>query len=98
MLRHGARLRLSYTGRSSRGDGGGIEHEAALENRFFSPGKLMLSSATDILKMAEARRSEGRGVAIATVGEPWGAAPRPVGSHLVNNEHTNFLGTVSGGC
>ena len=58
----------------------------------------MLSSATDILKMAEARRSEGRGVAIATVGEPWGAAPRPVGSHLVNNEHTNFLGTVSGGC
>jgi xanthine/CO dehydrogenase XdhC/CoxF family maturation factor len=57
----------------------------------------MLSSATDILKMAEARRHEGRGVAIATAVEPW-AAPVTVGSHLVINEHTNFLGAVSGGC
>ena len=30
--------------------------------------------------------------------ETWGSAPRPVGSHLVIDEHDNFLGSVSGGC
>jgi xanthine/CO dehydrogenase XdhC/CoxF family maturation factor len=39
----------------------------------------------DILKAAEAWTQEGRGVALATVVETWGSAPRPVGS-------------VSGGC
>ena len=42
--------------------------------------------------------ARGRGVAIATVVETWGSAPRPVGSHLVIDEDTNFLGSVSGGC
>jgi hypothetical protein len=61
-------------------------------------GTLMLSTETDILKTAEAWRREGRGVAIATVVETWGSAPRPVGSHLVIDGDTNFLGSVSGGC
>lgn len=58
----------------------------------------MLSSDTDILAAAEAWRREGRGVALATVIETWGSAPRPVGSHLVVDAGGSFLGSVSGGC
>jgi xanthine/CO dehydrogenase XdhC/CoxF family maturation factor len=58
----------------------------------------MLSSDNDILNEAEAWRRAGRGVALATVVETWGSAPRPVGSHLVIDEGGNFLGSVSGGC
>ena len=52
----------------------------------------------DVLAAAEAWRSAGREVAIATVIETWGSAPRPVGSHLVIDSEGNFLGSVSGGC
>ena len=52
----------------------------------------------DVLKAAEQWRREGRGVAIATVVQTWGSAPRPVGSHLVIDDQQNFLGSVSGGC
>jgi xanthine/CO dehydrogenase XdhC/CoxF family maturation factor len=58
----------------------------------------MLSTDTDILKEAETWRRAGKGVALATVVETWGSAPRPVGSHLVIDEEGNFLGSVSGGC
>jgi xanthine/CO dehydrogenase XdhC/CoxF family maturation factor len=58
----------------------------------------MLSTDTDILGTAEAWKREGRGVALATVTETWGSAPRPVGSHLVIDSDGNFLGSVSGGC
>lgn len=58
----------------------------------------MLSTDTDILAAAEAWRREGRDVALATVIETWGSAPRPVGSHLVIDGEGNFLGSVSGGC
>jgi xanthine/CO dehydrogenase XdhC/CoxF family maturation factor len=58
----------------------------------------MLSTEADILATAEDWRRAGRGVAIATVVETWGSAPRPVGSHLVIDADGNFLGSVSGGC
>ncbi|HUH92138.1 MAG TPA: XdhC family protein, partial [Casimicrobiaceae bacterium] len=58
----------------------------------------MLSTDTDILKAAEDWRKEGRGVALATVVETWGSAPRPVGANLVIDAEGNFLGSVSGGC
>ena len=58
----------------------------------------MLSTDSDILKAAEDWRKEGRAVALATVVETWGSAPRPVGSNLVIDQEGNFLGSVSGGC
>ncbi len=58
----------------------------------------MLSTDNDILKAAEDWRKQGRSVALATVVETWGSAPRPVGANLVIDEAGNFLGSVSGGC
>ena len=58
----------------------------------------MLTTDTDILKAAEDWRKNGREVALATVVETWGSAPRPVGSNLVIDSEGNFLGSVSGGC
>ena len=57
-----------------------------------------LATDQDILNAAQAWRDAGRGVALATVVETWGSAPRPVGSNLVIDEEGNFLGSVSGGC
>src|SRR5947209_1644710 len=58
----------------------------------------MVTRDEDILKAAADWRREGRGVALATVVETWGSAPRPVGSNLVIDQDGNFLGSVSGGC
>jgi xanthine/CO dehydrogenase XdhC/CoxF family maturation factor len=52
----------------------------------------------DELQIAEKWKSEGRKLAIATVIETWGSAPRPTGSHLVIDSEGNFEGSVSGGC
>ena len=57
-----------------------------------------LDDARDPLIIAEAWMNEGRDVAVATVVETWGSAPRPAGSHLVIDAEGNFHGSVSGGC
>ena len=57
-----------------------------------------IAPSLDVLATAEAWKKAGRSVAIATVVETWGSAPRPVGSHLVIDEDGNFEGSVSGGC
>src|SRR5690242_14229425 len=58
----------------------------------------MLARDEDILQAAEDWRKAGKGVALATVVETWGSAPRPTGSHLVIDSEGNFQGSVSGGC
>lgn len=57
-----------------------------------------IDEARDPLTIAEGWTKEGRRVALATVVETWGSAPRPVGSHLVIDADGNFQGSVSGGC
>ena len=52
----------------------------------------------DELTIAENWMKAGREVALATVVETWGSAPRSTGSHLVIDEEGNFEGSVSGGC
>ncbi len=52
----------------------------------------------DALIIAQKWAEEGRKIAIATVVETWGSAPRPTGSHLVIDSDGNFEGSVSGGC
>ncbi len=52
----------------------------------------------DPLQVAEDWQAQGRRVALATVVETWGSAPRPVGSHLVIDGEGAFEGSVSGGC
>lgn len=59
---------------------------------------MMQANDEDILASAEAWRRAGRDVALATVVETWGSAPRPVGSRLVIDGEGHFLGSVSGGC
>jgi xanthine/CO dehydrogenase XdhC/CoxF family maturation factor len=51
-----------------------------------------------VLDTAQAWLKEGRAVALATVIETWGSAPRPIGSHLAVADNGTFAGSVSGGC
>ena len=51
-----------------------------------------------VLKQAATWRGADKAVAIATVVSTWGSSPRPVGSQLVVNQDSEFLGSVSGGC
>ena len=52
----------------------------------------------DLLSLARDWAEAGRKVAIATVVETWGSAPRPTGSMLVIDADGHFEGSVSGGC
>ena len=58
----------------------------------------MRAADGDILAQAQTWKEAGRTVALATVIETWGSAPRPVGSHLAVDGDGAFLGSVSGGC
>ncbi len=58
----------------------------------------MTDTITDLPKLALAWHRAGRGVAIATVVQTWGSAPRPVGSQLVIDADGAMEGSVSGGC
>lgn len=51
-----------------------------------------------MLAAARAWLDEGHGVAIATVMQTWGSAPRRKGSHAIVRDDGLFEGSVSGGC
>ncbi|UAJ08845.1 XdhC family protein [Glacieibacterium megasporae] len=51
-----------------------------------------------VLTAARDWRAAGHGVALATVIDTWGSAPRRVGSHLAVRNDGLFEGSVSGGC
>jgi xanthine dehydrogenase accessory factor len=51
-----------------------------------------------VITVADQWLAAGHGVALATVIETWGSAPRRVGSHLVIRDDGLFEGSVSGGC
>jgi len=52
----------------------------------------------NLFRQALAWGGEGHRVALATVIETWGSAPRPAGSHMVVRDDGLFQGSVSGGC
>ncbi len=51
-----------------------------------------------LLSAARDWRAAGHGVALATVIETWGSAPRAKGAHLIVRDDGLFEGSVSGGC
>ncbi len=58
----------------------------------------MLSDDIDVINIANNWKKNGKKVALATVIQTWGSAPRGVGSKLVIDQDGNFEGSVSGGC
>ncbi len=62
------------------------------------PDGPMLDELDELLTKALDWREQGHGVAIATVVQTWGSAPRRRGSHAVIRDDGLFEGSVSGGC
>jgi len=58
----------------------------------------MNSTDLSVLKSAVSWLKTGHPVAIATVVQTWGSAPRPVGSWLAIRQDGQVAGSVSGGC
>jgi len=67
-------------------------------SRARKPRMTMADELEELLTRARDWHAQGHGVAIATVLETWGSAPRPGGSHLVIRDDGLFEGSVSGGC
>jgi xanthine dehydrogenase accessory factor len=59
---------------------------------------IMADDLTLLIDTALGWLSAGHGVALATVTDTWGSAPRPRGSHLIVRDDGAFEGSVSGGC
>ncbi len=52
----------------------------------------------DLFPYLDAWQGAGEAIAVATVVETWGSAPRPVGSKLIATGSGGFTGSVSAGC
>ncbi|WP_169569279.1 XdhC family protein [Sneathiella limimaris] len=59
---------------------------------------LDIAAKDDVIAHALEWQNSGRKVALATVIQTWGSAPRPMGSQLAIDEKGNMVGSVSGGC
>ncbi len=57
-----------------------------------------MSDQTDILTTMTAWQKSGETIAIATVVDTWGSAPRARGSQMVITQSGRMAGSVSGGC
>lgn len=64
----------------------------------FAQDKNEAQATENVLAQAAHWKSAGQKVALATVIETWGSAPRPVGSQLAITQNADFVGSVSGGC
>ncbi len=58
----------------------------------------MIAQDTDALEAAEQWLRQKRSVAVGTVINTWGSAPRPAGSQIAVRDDGAFVGSVSGGC
>ena len=52
----------------------------------------------DVFKQLDQWRQDNEKIAITTVVETWGSAPRPVGSKMVTTQSGGIAGSVSAGC
>ena len=52
----------------------------------------------DIIDKIDGFLEKGKKIAIATVIQTWGSAPRPIGSTIIISEDLEMVGSVSGGC
>ncbi len=52
----------------------------------------------DVLDSLEKWRARGEEIAVATVVNTWGSAPRPIGSKLITTRSGGIAGSVSAGC
>lgn len=57
-----------------------------------------MSTDDDVFEAAARWIESGRKVALATVVETWGSAPRPAGSAMAIGDDGAFVGSISGGC
>src|SRR5262245_48872615 len=62
------------------------------------PTRRIIPAVRDILPDIERWQNEGRPIAIATVVETWGSAPRPAGGKMALTGDGRIAGSVSGGC
>ncbi|MEP3245448.1 MAG: XdhC family protein [Sneathiella sp.] len=60
--------------------------------------QLEKADTDDVLASALTWKQDGKKVALATVIQTWGSAPRPTGSQLAIDQDGNMVGSVSGGC
>jgi xanthine dehydrogenase accessory factor len=57
-----------------------------------------MTNADDVFAVAADWHRAGEVVALATVVETWGSAPRPVGAQMAVTQSGRMAGSVSGGC